>query len=103
MKQITIFYIPTPNRKVAEEIACDLLDKKLIACANIVDSGSIYVWEDEVQRENEALLLVKAFNENVDAIHEHVEKIHPYKTPLIGHYACNVNDAYFAWMKTVVL
>ena len=38
MKNIKFFYITTPNKKEAEQIAKKLLDKKLIACANVISN-----------------------------------------------------------------
>lgn len=103
MKQITLFYIPTPDKNTSEEIACDLLEKKLIACANIIDANSVYQFKNKLNKNAESLLLIKTFNENVEPIMEYLEKVHPYEIPLIGHYNMNVNDKYFSWMKEQIL
>lgn len=99
MKEITIFYIPTPDKSSAEKIACDLIDRRLISCANIIEGHSIYNWGGKLSKNDESLLLAKTFVENTDAVLDYVERTHPYETPLIGHYNMKVNSKYFEWMK----
>ena len=46
MKNIKFFYITAPNKKEAEKIAKKLLDKKLIACANVISKvNSYFAWK----------------------------------------------------------
>ena len=60
MKNIKFFYITAPNRKEAEQIAKKLLDKKLIACANVINNvNSYFVWKNKVQNSKEILFVVR--------------------------------------------
>ena len=50
MKNIKFFYIIAPNKKEAERIATKLLDKELIACANVISNvNSYFVWKNKIQ------------------------------------------------------
>ena len=57
MKNIKFFYITTPNKKEAKQIAQKLLDKKLIACANVISNvNSYFVWKNKVQNSKEIII-----------------------------------------------
>lgn len=98
-QEIALFYIPVPSKEVAQEIACDLIEKKLIICANIVASNSFFHWNDNLTNKDEILLLIKTVTENINPVREYIEANHPYETPLIAHYLMQVNKKYYDWAK----
>ena len=57
-------YITNPTKDEAKMIAKHLLEKKLIACANIFPINSLYWWKDKIADENEFALIVKTTEEN---------------------------------------
>lgn len=60
MKNIKFFYITIPNKREAEKIAKKLLDKKLIACANVISNvNSYFVWKNKVQNSKEIIICGK--------------------------------------------
>ena len=60
MKNIKFFYITAPNKKEAEKIARKLLDKKLIACANVISNvNSYFVWKNKMQNSKEIIICGK--------------------------------------------
>lgn len=80
---LTVF-VTVPNEETGVKIAKKLLEKKLAACVNISKGiRSLYWWEDEIQDESEALLIIKTkfglFNELEMLIKEN----HPYTVPEI--------------------
>ena len=60
MKNIKFFYITAPNKREAEKIAKKLLNKKLIACANVISNvNSYFVWKNKTQNSKEIIICVK--------------------------------------------
>lgn len=102
-REIALFYVPMPNRKVAQEVACDLLEKKLIACANVVASNSYFHWNNTLNNHDEHLLLIKTVAENINPVIEYIEAKHPYEIPLIGHHLLQVNKKYHDWIQQQLL
>ena len=59
-----------------------LLDRRLIACGNILPGGrSIYRWEGKVADEQEVIVLLKTRASRVEALEMAFGELHPYKVP----------------------
>ncbi|NQV08275.1 divalent-cation tolerance protein CutA [Candidatus Woesearchaeota archaeon] len=94
-----IIYITNPTKEKAKEIAKHLLDKKLIACANLIDSNSLYKWEGELKDENEVILLAKTTEDKFEEVKKEVKKIHPYDIPCILKIPAEANKEYSEWLE----
>ncbi len=82
--EIIIIFITVPDIKTAEEISAVLVKKKLAACVNTIPGlTSVYMWQDEVCKDDEMLLQVKSVPEKFDLICTEVKSIHPYDLPEI--------------------
>lgn len=92
-------YITSPNKKEAEKIARHLLEKKLIACANIFPIKSLYWWKGKIAEDKEFALIGKTFAKNYGKIKKEVEKIHPYEIPCIVKISAIANPKYANWLK----
>ena len=76
---VVLITVP-PDRALA--IARSIVERRLAACANVVPGiRSIYWWEDQVQDDEEALLLVKTQRSALPSLTEHVRSLHPYTNP----------------------
>jgi periplasmic divalent cation tolerance protein len=65
-----------------KKIARHLLDKRLIACANVIPSiQSLYNWKGKVADEKECLMLLKSSRDLFAALQSEVEKLHSYSVP----------------------
>ena len=96
-----LIYITVSNREEAIYISHELLQKKLISCANIVDNvTSIYNWQGEIQTSKEAILMVKTFaSHSVRAINV-IKTSHSYQCPAIVTLPINDgNHEYIEWMR----
>jgi periplasmic divalent cation tolerance protein len=84
----------------AERIAEMLVAKRLAACVQILPGmKSIYVWQGEVQREREVLLLAKATRANFDELEREVRAIHSYETPeIIALPIVAASEPYLKWL-----
>lgn len=77
-------YISCKNFAEAKKIANALLQKRLIACANIINKvNSIYWWQKKIESSKESLLLIKTRKALAKKIIAEVKKIHSYKIPCI--------------------
>ncbi|HIH42570.1 TPA: divalent-cation tolerance protein CutA [Candidatus Woesearchaeota archaeon] len=97
-----IIYITCKNNKEAQKIAKHLLDKKLIACANILSSKSLYKWKGKLEKQNEAILLLKTTEGKFESVKENVKKLHSYKIPCILKLKADVNSEYLDWLRKEV-
>ena len=84
MSNIKLGYITCKSTKEANTIANILLDKKLIACGNIIPKiHSIFKWKNKIVKTTENILLVKTNVNKVKQIIRVVCKIHSYEKPCI--------------------
>ena len=85
----------------AEELAAVLVNERVAACVNVIGSvRSVYRWAGEVQRESEALLVIKTSDAAVERLLARLAKIHPYQTPEIVVLAAEAAwPPYLAWVQ----
>jgi periplasmic divalent cation tolerance protein len=99
MNEFIFIYITNPDKEKAKEIAKHLLNKRLIACANIFPIESIYRWEGKINDEEEFVAICKTTEDKFDNVKQEVESIHPYDTPCIIRIPVSSNEKYFNWLK----
>lgn len=81
---VRFLYVTAPDAEEARKIARALIEKRLIACANLLPQmESIYRWDGEIQCENECLIIFKTTAERVPEAMNAIEKMHSYKTPCV--------------------
>lgn len=79
-----IVFITCSEREEAERITHVLLDRQLIACANIVsDVQSFFWWKGAVDNAREILLIVKTKANQFEKICRLVKEHHSYEVPEI--------------------
>jgi periplasmic divalent cation tolerance protein len=101
MSDIYVVYSTFPNRSEAISMARELLDKKLVACVNILDAvTSLYRWQNEVKEEAETLLLAKTAAAKLQAAMEHIKAAHSYQLPCIVAYrVSDGNPEFLRWVE----
>jgi len=89
----------------AEKIGKDLLQKKLVACAKVIQQmKSMYWWKGKIQENNEVLLLLLTKDTLVEPVMERVKKLHSYEVPEIVELKIEKgNEQYIEWMMDVTL
>ncbi len=97
-----IAYITAPSEEVAAKLSKELLEARLIACANLFPIKSIYRWEGKITEDSECVLLAKTTEDLYEKLREKVEKIHPYSTPCILKIPAIANTKYFDWLLSEV-
>lgn len=72
----------TPNIEEAQKIAQILVEKKLAACINILPQViSVYEWENKIQNDSEALMIIKTSKEKAEIAKNEILKLHSYTLP----------------------
>lgn len=99
---MVLLYVPCESEVQAQTIAHDLLQKKLIACANIWPVTSMYLWQNSVEKETEFVLLAKTDKAIVDRAEEAIKDLHSYDTPCIIRIAAEANNEFREWMNNVL-
>lgn len=99
---MTLIYITCKDNKEAEKISKHLLEKRLIACANLHPIRSLYWWEGKIQEDNEVVVIAKTLEKNYNKIKEEVKKIHSYDVPCILKIDAEANESYDKWVKEEV-
>ena len=104
MKNIKFFYITAPNTKEAGQISKKLLEKKLIACANVISNvNSYFVWKNKVQNSKEIIICGKTTSKNQRKIIYEVKKLHSYSVPCVIFFDIKKgNKDFLRWIKQSV-
>jgi periplasmic divalent cation tolerance protein len=91
-----MLYTTLPNTQLAQQIAQDLVSKRLVACANILPaSTSIYQWKGMVESASEVAILCKTTLHHTEAARIRIRALHPYETPCIVWWELAGGDAAF--------
>ena len=95
-----VVLITAADEAEAGRIAEMLVARRLAACVQILPGMlSIYVWQGEVQREREVLLLAKTTRAHFDELEREVRAIHSYETPeIIALPIAAASEPYLKWL-----
>jgi len=96
-----VVFITAKNVREANKIATKLIEKKLIACANIVSGvKSVFWWKGKVDKAKEVLLILKSQKRLLPKIIKTVKKWHSYDVPeVIALPIIDGNKDYLDWIK----
>ena len=99
-----IAYVSLPEYEIAKKIATILVEKRLVACAKIINNlESFYIWEDKLNIDKELYLILKTSEEKVNEIKSVLDSNHPYKVyEFIYFDVKGGNEKYFEWMSQVL-
>ncbi len=97
---LMIFYVTAPDKKTALKLSLYLVNNKVAACANIIESiTSVYWWKGEVQKEPECMMMIKTTMEKSDILIEYIQKNHPYEVAeCIGINIAKGSEPYLKWI-----
>ena len=79
-----------------------LLQEKLIACGNIIDSvSSLFWWNKKIEEQKEVLVLMKSHKNLFKKLSERIKESHSYDVPeIIALPITEVSKSYLDWMKS---
>ena len=102
MEKIVVF-ITASDEDEAAKIAKALVETRLAGCVNIIkDIRSIYSWQEKIEDEKEALMVVKTQKILFDSLMEKVKELHSYTVPeIIALPIIEGSEDYLKWLKDV--
>ena len=100
MSDIQVVLCTCPDSDTAEKLATGLVEERLAACVNILpEIRSIYRWGGELQKDREALMIVKTRGDRQGELQNWLQRHHPYEVPEI--LALNVSAGSADYMNWV--
>ena len=99
-----VILITCAHRRQANKIARALVEKRLVACVNIVDKiKSIFWWQGRIDSGNEVLLIAKSKKSLMPRVIRQVKSLHSYQVPeVIALAVINGNKDYLNWINESV-
>ena len=93
-------FTTTDKNEVAKKIARVVVEKRLVACAQIVGPiTSTFWWDDHIDEEEEWLLIMKTRKDLYDMLEEAIKNTHSYEVPeIIAQPIVAGNKDYFEWI-----
>jgi periplasmic divalent cation tolerance protein len=100
MTELCVVYITASNTEEAVKIAEMAVNERLAACANIIDNmTAIYRWEGKIQKDNEAVLLLKTKSSLFSELEKAVRAIHSYVSPcIVSIPISDASESYAEWL-----
>jgi periplasmic divalent cation tolerance protein len=97
----TFIYITCPDESEAETLGAMLVEKRLVACVNILPGmRSLYWWQGKVERAEEAVLIAKTREELVPKLTEAVKAAHSYEVPcVVSLPITGGNPDFLSWIR----
>ena len=94
-------FVTCQSKKEADSIASSLLNKRLIACANIVPGvKSKFWWNGKIDTAKEFLVILKAERRSFKKIEKEVKRLHSYEVPeIIAIPIIAGSKEYLGWIE----
>jgi len=99
-----VVLITAKDMKEANKIAKGLIEKKLVACVNMIEKiKSIFWWEKKIDQCRETLLICKTKKVQLNKIIKCVKSLHSYTVPeVIAMPIIGGNVDYLNWVNQSV-
>jgi periplasmic divalent cation tolerance protein len=99
-----VVLVTVPSSEVGERLARGLLERRLVACVNLLPGVvSLYRWQGAVQRDGEVLALCKTTRARWHEFETYLAAEHPYEVPeLLALRAEQVSGSYLGWLRGAV-
>ena len=99
---VIVVYCTVPDTATGERLAGHLVEYRLAACVNLLPGvTSTYRWQDKVETDTEALLMIKARAGDYARLESAIRSQHPYELPEIITVPVNGGLAeYLDWVRT---
>ena len=98
MKLLAV-YTTVATADEARRIARALVERRLVACAQVGAIESLYVWEGATRHEPEFRLMLKTTDTRYAAVEAAIRELHSYELPAIHAVALeHAYEPYAAWV-----
>jgi periplasmic divalent cation tolerance protein len=98
--RIVSIYVVFGSRAEAATIGRAMVERRLAACVNILEScHSIYHWQGAIEEAEEVPALFKTSRDKAEALAAAIAAMHSYETPAIVIWPIETaNPGYAAWV-----
>jgi periplasmic divalent cation tolerance protein len=94
-----IVMVSFPDRELAIQISHQLLENKLVACAQLSPIESHYKWHGTLESSNEYMASFKTVKALWKKTEQAILLAHPYEVPeILAIPMMEISQAYFHWM-----
>ena len=95
-----VILMTASSKKEGKKIIQKLLEERLIACGNILDSvTSLFWWEGKINKSKEALCVLKTKAALFSRVEKRIKALHSYEVPeIIGLPIQEGSSAYLRWI-----
>jgi periplasmic divalent cation tolerance protein len=102
---VSLIYITVGSPDEASRIGRDIVERRLVACVNIVERiGSLYWWEGKIAQENESLIIAKTKTSLVSRVIDAVKSLHSYSCPcIVALPITEGNEDFLSWVRRETL
>ena len=99
-EQYIMVFVTTTSKSEAEKISQNLLDERLIACANIIGPmASHFHWKGKVEQAEEFLIIMKSRSDLFELLSNLVARVHSYEVPeIVAIPIIAGSKSYLAWI-----
>lgn len=81
---LCLIYVTVSSMEEGKKIANALLDKRLIACANLLPKmTSLYRWEGKLETSEEVVMILKTTRDHFSEVEKIVKALHSYEVPCL--------------------
>ncbi|MFH1591160.1 MAG: divalent-cation tolerance protein CutA [archaeon] len=94
-----LIYTTCKDAEEAKRISRELLDARLIACANIFPVESVYRWKGEIEESKETVMILKTSEDTCERAQKLLTDLHSYDLPAIEVIKAECSDACERWLK----
>ena len=100
-KKYIIVQTHTNKKDLTDEIAKELISRRLASCVNIYpETYSLYRYNDKLVEDREYLLHAKTTKDKFNEIKMLIEELHNYETPeIISLEILDGNGKYMKWIE----
>jgi periplasmic divalent cation tolerance protein len=98
--EICFIYVPIADLDAGRTLARQLIDEKLVACANFIPGLSIYPWKGKIEETAETYMILKTSRSLFPLASDRIRELHNYETPCILEIPIGrINEAYLKWLE----
>lgn len=99
MKKAVVVYCTFSSKEEAEVLAKKAIQQGVSKCVNILNAiDSFYLWQQDVQHEQEYVAIFKATKELKQKIIQFIEENHSYNVPAILCFDVDVTEGFYAFL-----
>ena len=104
MSKEIVVLVTAGSEDEARSIAKEIVQKRLVACVNIIPRiQSVFTWDGEVTEEQESLLIAKTTAKAFEKVESVIKRLHSYSVPEIIALPIHAGSFdYLTWVRDSV-